>query len=110
MNRKLIVNPDYFTLNVEQLYDMLCKKILEKKTIKSEYEKVPYEIYSADHAGIQFIRLETGQEWHILKSEMLLVLEHLRKTHEFRMQDIKNLVERKQSPTIAFLVASDIIY
>jgi hypothetical protein len=108
--KKLIVNPDHFNLSVEQLYTMLCKKILEKKIVKSIYEKVPYEIYSADHAGIQFVRLETDKEQHLLKQEMIALLDNIKKTHEFRMQDVKVLAEKKQIPAVAFLLVGDIIY
>ena len=110
MIRKLIVNPDYFTFSVEKLYEMLCKKILNKHVVKIKEDKASYEIYSADSAGIQFLREETGQEWHITKEEMIEVLTHLKRSHEFSIKDLKNLVEKKQSPIVTFLLVGDIVY
>lgn len=110
MNRKLIVNPDYFTLSVEKLYEMFCKKLLEKHFIKSKEDVASYEIYSADDTGIQFIKVNNGQESHIPKEEMISVLTNIKKSHEFSPKSLKELVERKQSPIITFLLVSDIIY
>jgi hypothetical protein len=110
MNRKLIVNPDYFTVSVEKQYEMLCKKILEKHIVKIKEEKASYEIYSADAAGIQFLSVGTEKEWHITKEEMINVLTHIRKSHEFSPRDLNALVEKKQSSIVTFLLVSDIIY
>jgi len=102
MERKLIVNPDHFRLSVEQLYTMLCKNITGKKS--------DYEIYSADNAGIQFIKNSSGQEMHILKEEMISVLDNIRKTHEFRIADLKKLELKKQAPIMMFLKDGDVVY
>ncbi|MGV8171894.1 MAG: hypothetical protein ACP5OA_04335 [Candidatus Woesearchaeota archaeon] len=110
MNRKLIVNPDYFTLSVEKQYEMICKKILEKHVVKIKEDKNSYEIYTADAAGIQFLRESAGQELHITKEEMISVLTHIKKSHEFSGRDLKGLVEKKQSPIMTFLLVCDIIY
>jgi hypothetical protein len=110
MIRKLIVNPDYFTYNVERLYEMLCKKILSKHVVRIKGDKASYEIYSADTAGIQFLMEDTGQEMHITKEEMISVLTHLRKSHEFSIKDLKELVEKKHSPILTFLLVGDIVY
>ncbi|MGV8172044.1 MAG: hypothetical protein ACP5OA_05105 [Candidatus Woesearchaeota archaeon] len=109
MIRKLIVNPDYFAYSVEHLYSMLCKKLLEKHVVKSE-DKASYEIYSADNAGIQFLRESNGQEWHITKEEMISVLTHMKQSHELSQLDIKKLMDKKQAPIITFLLVSDIVY
>jgi hypothetical protein len=110
MNRKLIVNPDYFAFSVEKLYEMLCKKILAKHVIKNKEFSGSYEIYSADDSGIQFLKESSGQESHITKEEMTKILAKLKGSHEFSILDLKALLEKKQSPIVMFLMAGDILY
>jgi hypothetical protein len=100
MDRKIIVNQDHFKLNTEQLYTLLCKNIQGKKSI--------YSILSADHAGIQFSK--DKKDYHILKEEIIAVLDQIRKTHEFSMKDLKKLELKKQAPVMTFLIAGDIVY
>jgi hypothetical protein len=110
MNRPLVENKDYLKKTIEELYSMLCDRILEKKVVRSEFEKVSYEVQVAGNNGITFIRLDTEKEWHISKKEMISVLEYMRRNEGFSTPNITHLVERKQSPTVAFLMASDIVY
>ena len=100
MERKIIVNPDHFNLSAEKLYEMLCKNIVGKKSL--------YEIYSADHAGIQF--MNKGKESHILKQEMIAVLENIHKSHEFSVKDLHKLETKNQAPILAFLMNGDVVY
>ena len=100
MERKIIVNPDHFNLSTEKLYEMLCKNVLVKKSI--------YSIQSADHAGIQFSSKD--KDHHILKEEMMKVLDNIHKTHEFKIGDLKKLDAKNQAPVMAFLIAGDVVY
>jgi hypothetical protein len=108
MIKKIIVNPDYFTWNVDRQYEMICKKILAKHVIRDN--KISYEIYTADGAGIQFLIESSGQELHITKEEMISVLTNIKKSHEFSTKDLSKMVEKKQSAVLTFLTVSDVLY
>jgi hypothetical protein len=99
MERRIIVNPDHFNLSTEKLYDMLCKNIKVKSA---------YEIYSADQAGIQF--MNKGKEMHILKEDIIPVLDHIRKNHEFGPKDLHKLELKNQAPMMTFLRDGDVVY
>ena len=104
---KIIVNPDHFRLNAEQLYVFLCKKILAKKFVKSSKT---YEIYSADDAGIQYLIVESAVESHILKEEMMKLLSAMKSSHEFSVKSLKDFNPQKQAAILAFMYNGDVVY
>ena len=97
-------------LNSKQLYDLFYERIKKLRTISSISKKAKYKIIETNHDKIKFIRTNTSEMWEIKKEEIFSVLNFI-KDNKFNTTTLRinKLVPRKQSPTIAFLIATQMV-
>jgi len=101
---------DFLRIGSENLYSILVEKLRELESIDSITKNAKYRIINITDRRIRFERINTTQEWEISKDELLSVLNYI-KNNEFNTSTLHTLklVPRKQSPTIAFLLATHLI-
>lgn len=107
------LNGEMSTLSDEHLYDRLVSALQTRRAdeIPGIGGKARYKISKVlKPSGVSFTRVSTSTAWQISKEDWLAVLAFVKKAGQsgFDTGSLKraNLVFKKQSPTIAFLLAS----
>lgn len=106
MNFKL--KQEYKSLSETKLYDLFIQKMKKIKSSTSITGK-KYKIIQVDE-NITFKRESTDKIWKLQQHEIIEMFKFIKKT-KFNITSLHDnkIVQRKQSPTTAFLISTEMI-
>jgi hypothetical protein len=93
-----------------KLYDLFFGRLKKLEVIESITKKAKYKIIERRYDNIKFLRINTSIKWEIQK-ELLINVFNFIKENNFNTTTLRinKLVPRRQSPTIALLIATKMV-